>query len=39
MVVTLRREEIGSVRFETVGEEVRHSGQVDFSDEEARQRD
>jgi hypothetical protein len=39
LVVTLRREEIGSVRFETVGEEIRHSGRVDFSDEETRQRD
>jgi hypothetical protein len=39
MVVTVRREEVGSVRFELVGEEIRHTGQVDFSDEEARQRD
>ena len=39
MVVTVRRQEVGSVRFETVGEEVRHSGQVDFTDEQAAGRD
>lgn len=33
MVVTLRRQEIGSTRFEIQGEEIRHSGMVDFSDE------
>jgi hypothetical protein len=31
MVVTVRREEVGSTRFEVVGEEVRHTGQVDFT--------
>lgn len=36
MVVTLRREELGRTRFEIQGEEVRHSGQVDFTDEQAR---
>jgi len=35
MVVTLRREEIGRTRFEVSGEEIRHTGQVDFSDEQA----
>jgi hypothetical protein len=35
MVVTVRREEVGTLRFELVGEEVRHSGQVDFSEEAA----
>lgn len=39
MVVTLNREEIGSTRFDLIGEEVRHTGQVNFSDEEAGQRD
>ncbi|MGE0792195.1 MAG: hypothetical protein AB7S26_41365 [Sandaracinaceae bacterium] len=39
MVVTVQRQEVGSTRFIIDGEEVRHSGQVDFSDEEARQRD
>ena len=38
MVVTLRRQEIGTVRFELTGEEVRHSGQVDFTDEQTRGR-
>lgn len=32
MVVTVRRNEVGTLRFQTVGEEVRHSGVVDFSD-------
>lgn len=39
LVVTLRREEIGRTRFEVSGEEIRHSGQVDFSDEQATARD
>ncbi|HEY8429439.1 MAG TPA: hypothetical protein VIL20_13735, partial [Sandaracinaceae bacterium] len=39
MVVTVQRQEVGSVRFELIGEEPRHTGQVDFTDEEARQRD
>ena len=39
MVVTVRREEVGTLRFELAGEEVRHSGRVDFSDDEARARD
>lgn len=39
MVVTLRREEVGTTTFDLVGEEIRHSGQVDFSDEQARGRD
>jgi hypothetical protein len=34
MVVTVRREEVGSARFELVGDEVRHTGEVDFSDED-----
>jgi hypothetical protein len=36
MVVTIRRQEVGSTRFIIDGEEVQHSGQVDFSDEQAR---
>lgn len=39
MVVTVRRQEVGSVRFETTGEEIRHSGQVDFSDAQASGRE
>lgn len=39
MVVTVRREEVGSVRFELVGEEVQHTGQVDFSVEDTRRRE
>lgn len=35
MVVTVRREEVGSQRFDLIGEEIRHSGQVDFTDEQA----
>jgi hypothetical protein len=31
MVVTLRRREIGRTRFQLIGEEVRHTGQVDFT--------
>ena len=33
MVVTVRRQEVGTVRFETAGEEIQHSGMVDFSNE------
>lgn len=36
MVVTIRRQEVGSTRFIIDGEEIQHSGQVDFSDEQAR---
>ncbi len=35
MVVTVRREEVGTARFELIGENVHHSGQVDFTDEQA----
>ncbi len=31
LVVTVRRAEVGSLKFNTEGEEVRHSGTVDFS--------
>lgn len=31
MVVTVRHEEVGSLRFELRGEEIRHSGTVDFT--------
>lgn len=34
MVVTVQRQEVGSTRFIIDGEEVRHSGMVDFTDEE-----
>lgn len=33
MVVTVRRQEVGRARFIIDGEEVQHSGMVDFSDE------
>lgn len=36
MVVTLRRQEVGTIRFAMRGEDVRRSGQVDFTDEQAR---
>lgn len=39
MVVTLRRQEVGKTRFQLAGEEVRHTGQVDFSDSQAAGRD
>ncbi len=39
MVVTVHRQEVGSTRFIIDGEEIRHSGQVDFTDEQARGRD
>lgn len=35
MVVTVRRQEVGHARFELVGENIHHSGQVDFTDEQA----
>jgi len=35
MVVTVRHEEVGTVRFELRGEEPRRSGMVDFTDEAA----
>ncbi|MGF1465725.1 MAG: hypothetical protein ACFCGT_06295 [Sandaracinaceae bacterium] len=34
LVVTVRRQEVGRVRFETSGEEVRHTGMVDFTEGE-----
>lgn len=39
LVITVRRAEVGSTRFETRGEEPRRSGQVDFSVEDTRARD
>lgn len=39
LVVTVRHEEVGRATFDTIGEEPRRDGQVDFSDQEARQRD
>ena len=33
MVVTVNRQEVGSTRFRIQGEEIQHSGMVDFSDE------
>ena len=36
LVVTVRREEVGRLNFELLGEEIRRTGQVDFSEEEAR---
>ena len=39
MVVTVSHAEVGSARFELRGEEPRHSGQVDFSEEDTRARD
>jgi hypothetical protein len=33
--ITVRHAEAGTQRFETRGEEIRHTGQVDFSDEQA----
>lgn len=38
LVVVLKRREIGRMKFETVGERVRHSGQVDFSVSDTRGR-
>jgi hypothetical protein len=34
LVVTVRREEVGRLKFGVVGDEPRRSGQVSFSDEE-----
>lgn len=31
MVITVRRQEVGSTTFDIVGEEIRHTGQVDFT--------
>ena len=39
LVVTVRRAEVGSRKFDVAGEEVRRSGVVNISDEEARKRD
>lgn len=36
MVVTVRRQEVGRYRFQILGDRVQHSGEVTFSDEEAR---
>lgn len=36
LVVTVSRQEVGDVHFAIAGEEVRRTGQVDFSDEETR---
>jgi hypothetical protein len=35
MVVTVRRQEVGNARFELVGENIHHTGQVDFTDAQA----
>lgn len=39
MVVTVRHEEVGRAMFETIGEEPRRDGQVDFSDQDVRSRE
>lgn len=39
MVVTVRRQEVGTARLQIDGEEIHHSGQVDFSDSQAAGRD
>ena len=36
MVVTVRRQEVGRYRFQILGDQVQHSGEVTFSDDEAR---
>ncbi|MCA9531020.1 MAG: hypothetical protein KC543_12855 [Myxococcales bacterium] len=36
LVVTVRHREVAKHRFELIGERVRHSGKVDFSDDDAR---
>lgn len=36
IVVTVRRNEVGKLQFETVGEHERRSGRVDFTDEQAK---
>jgi hypothetical protein len=35
LVVTVKREEVGKLKFGVLGEEIKRSGQVSFSDEEA----
>jgi hypothetical protein len=35
LVVTVKREEVGRLKFGVLGEEIKRSGTVDFSDEEA----
>jgi hypothetical protein len=35
LVVTVKRQEVGSLKFTTEGEEKRHSGTVDFSDDDS----
>jgi hypothetical protein len=39
LVVTVRHEEVGRGSFETIGEEPRRDGQVDFSEQDTRSRD
>jgi len=34
MVITVRRQEVGRTRFEVIGERIRHSGEVTFSEED-----
>jgi hypothetical protein len=36
MVVTVRRQEVGRYRFQILGDAVQDSGEVTFSDDEAR---
>lgn len=36
MVVTVRRQEVGRYRFQILGDRVQHSGEVTFTDDEAR---
>lgn len=36
MVVTVRRQEVGRYRFQILGDEVQHSGEVTFSDDDVR---
>jgi len=38
MVITVRRQEVGRTRFEVIGERIRHSGEVTFTDEQTRER-
>lgn len=38
LVVTVRRQEVGRQKFELVGENVRHSGEVNFSVDDTRRR-
>lgn len=39
LVVVVRREEVGRLKFQVLGEEERRSGQVSFSDDDTRVRD